>query len=108
MKKTTFEMLLIAISAPLAGIGMAMLTNGSVGGAFILLGASLKLIVAYFRTPKDMFDWDGFTGNFDDFRQKMEKIQDELENEKPLLGWLSNLGTYMMLGGLVALLLLSM
>lgn len=106
MKRTTFEMLLIVISAPMAGIGMAMLLNGSVGGALALLGASLKLVVAYFRTPKEMFDWDQFAGGFEEFREKMEKIQDELENEKPLLGWLSDLGTYMMLGGLVALLIL--
>lgn len=108
MKKTTFEMVLIVISAPLAGIGMAMLFNGAVGGSFILLGASLKLIVAYFRTPREMFDWDNFGGSFDDFKKRMEKIQDELENEKPLLGWLSNLGTYMMLGGLLALILMEM
>ena len=57
MKKTTFEMVLIVISAPLTGIGLAMLLNGAVGGSFILLGASLKLIVAYFRTPKEMFDY---------------------------------------------------
>ena len=104
MKKTTFEMVLIVISAPLAGIGMAMLFNGAVGGSFILLGASLKLIVAYFRTPREMFDWDNFGGSFDDFKKRMEKIQDELENEKPLLGWLS----YMMLGGLLALILMEM
>ena len=54
MKKTTFEMLLIGLSAPMAGIGMGMLTNGSIGGAFMLLGASMKLVVAYFRTPKDL------------------------------------------------------
>ena len=64
MKKTTFEMILIGISAPLAGIGAAMLFNGSIPGAFMLLGASLKLVVAYFRTPKDMFDWENFNGNF--------------------------------------------
>lgn len=108
MKKTTFEMVLIVISAPLAGICMAMLFNGAVGGSFILLGASLKLIVAYFRTPREMFDWDNFGGSFDDFKKRMEKIQDELENEKPLLGWLSNLGTYTMLGGLLALVLMEM
>ena len=45
-------------------------------------------------------------GNFEDFRSRMEKIRDEVENEKPLLGWLSDLGTYMMLGGFVAMLLL--
>ena len=39
-------MILIAISAPLAGIGAAMLVNGSIPGAFMLLGASLKLVFA--------------------------------------------------------------
>ena len=73
MKKKTFEMVLIVISAPLAGIGLAMLLNGAVGGSFILLGASLKLIVAYFRTPKEMFDWDNFAGSFDDFKKKNAK-----------------------------------
>lgn len=106
MKKTTFEMILIAMSAPLAGIGAAMLFNGSIPSAFMLLGASLKLVIAYFRTPKDMFNWENFNGNFEDFRSRMEKIRDEVENEKPLLGWLSDLGTYMMLGGFVAMLLL--
>ena len=108
MKKMSFEMVLIVISAPLAGIGMAMLFNGAVGGSFILLGASLKLIVAYFRTPREMFDWDNFGGSFDDFKKRMDKIQDELENDKPLLGWLSNLGSFMMLGGLLALVLMDM
>ena len=103
-------MLLIGLSAPMAGIGMGMLMNGSIGGAFMLLGASMKLVVAYFRTPKDLFDWDNFGGTFDDFKfddfkNRMEKIQNELDNEKPLLGWLSDLATYMMLGGLFALLL---
>ena len=55
-----------------------------------------------------MFDWDNFAGSFDVFKKRMQKIQDELENEKPLLGWLSNLGTYMMLGGLLALVLMEM
>ena len=105
MKKTTFEMLLIGLSAPMAGIGMGMLMNGSIGSAFMLLGASMKLVVAYFRTPKDLFDWDNFGGTFEDFKDRMEKIQNELDNEKPLLGWLSDLATYMMLGGLFALLL---
>ena len=65
----------------------------------MLLGASMKLVVAYFRTPKDLFDWDNFGGTFEDFKDRMEKIQNELDNEKPLLGWLSDLATYMMLGG---------
>lgn len=92
MKKTTFEMLLIGLSAPMAGIGMGMLMNGSIGGAFMLLGCIKKLVVAYFRTPKDLFDWDNFGGTFEDFKDRMEKIQNELDNEKPLLGWLSDLG----------------
>ena len=53
-----------------------------------------------------MFDWENFNGNFEDFRSRMEKIRNEVENEKPLWGWLSDLGTYMMLGGFVAMLLL--
>lgn len=105
MKKTTFEVLLIALSAPLAGIGMAMLLNESVAGALMLLGASLKLIVAYFRTPKELFDWEDFSGSFEEFKSRMEKVQDELTNEKPLLGWLSDLAAYMMLGGLLAMVL---
>ena len=96
-------MLLIALSAPMAGIGMALFEGGSVGAAFILFGASLKMIVAYFRTPKELFDWENFNGSFDEFRNKMMKIEDELENEKPLLRQLSDLATYMMLGGLLAL-----
>lgn len=105
MKKSTFEMLLIALSAPMAGIGLALFEEGSVGAAFILFGASLKMIVAYFRTPKEMFDWNNFNGSFEEFRDRMLKIEDELENEKPLLRQLSDLSTYMMLGGLLALII---
>ena len=47
----------------------------------MLLGASMKLVVAYFRTPKDLFDWDNFGGTFEDFKDRMEKIQNELDNE---------------------------
>ena len=105
MKKTTLEMHVIGLSAPKAGIGMGMLMNGSIGGAFMLFGASMNLVVAYFWTPKDLFYWDNFGGTFEDFKDRMEKNQNEFDNEKPLLGWLSDLATYMMLGWLFALLL---
>ena len=104
MKKSTFEMLLIGLSAPMAGIGLAMFEDGVVGAAFMLFGASMKMIVAYFRTPKELFDWENFNGSFEEFKNRMMKIEDELENEKPLLKQLSDLSTYMMLGGFLALL----
>ena len=47
--------------------------------------------------------WDNNEGQ--NYIFPIEKIQNELDNEKPLMGWLSDLATYMMLGWLFALLL---
>ena len=71
MNQNIFEWLIIGISAPLAGIGVAMYMDGNVGISFIAIGTSIKFIVAYFRTPKNIFGSKDYNGSFEEFTKRL-------------------------------------
>lgn len=98
-----FEWVIIAISAPLAGIGVASYLDGNLSIAFITIGTSMKFVVAYFRTPKNLFKQDGYDGSFEEFTKRLGSFRQKLDNEQPMLRWLSDFATYVTLGGLVLL-----
>ena len=101
MNQTIFEWLIIGISAPLAGIGVAMYLDGNIGISFIAIGTSIKFIVAYFRTPKNLFGSKDYSGSFEEFTKRLWEFRQKLDTEQPMLRWLGDFATYITFGGLI-------
>lgn len=92
--------MVIWLSAPMAGMGAGELLSGAIGWGLILIGASLKLIVSYFRTPAIMFDSDNFNTDLGTFNERLQRYLQQIDQEHPWLAWLTNFSTYLMFGGL--------
>ena len=101
MNQTIFEWLIIGISAPLAGIGVAMYLDGNIGISFIAIGTSIKFIVAHFRTPKNLFGSKDYSGSFEEFTKRLGEFRQKLDTEQPMLRWLGDFATYITFGGLI-------
>lgn len=102
MNEKTFEWLIIAVSAPLAGLGLASLWENDLSIAFLCLGTSLKFAVAYFRTPMNLLKQRGSL-SIEEFTKLLVDFRTKLDEEKPMLRWLGEFATWITLGGAVLL-----
>ncbi len=100
--RAILETLTIAFSAPLAGAGVAVLLNGNAGLSFVLIGLSLKVISAYMTLPQQLFDVFERSLTAEEAISELEKHFEELEKSSSKWKMLSNLGTYLAIGGFFA------
>ena len=105
MKKETFDWFICVTSAPLAGIGAAQLNYGSIGWGMVCKAWSIKLIVSYFRTPPEMFEKQNFDGSLKEFNERLNKYLQKIDDEQPILAWLTSFSTYFLIGGLILVVL---
>lgn len=105
MKKETFDWFICLTSAPLAGIGLAQLNYGSIGWGMVCTALSIKLIVSYFRTPREMFEKDNFEGSLTEFNKRLNKYLEKVDDEWPILAWLTSFSTYFLIGGVILVIL---
>lgn len=101
--RAILETLTIAFSAPLAGAGVAVLLNGNAGLSFVLIGLSLKVISAYMTLPQQLFDVFERSLTAEEAISELEKHFVELEKSSSKWKMLSNLGTYLAIGGFFCL-----
>lgn len=63
-------------------------------------GLGLKIITAYFRTPKNFFE-ENQNISAEEFTEKLEEYVDDLNEKFPIICWLSRAGSWFFLAGLI-------
>jgi len=96
---SNLELLVIVLSAALAGTGIAVFMQGDLGMALMCVGAALKMLSGLGRMPVIDFEKLMNTTSVEDLEAALEQQRDKNDQNKPWLAWISEFSTYLIIGG---------